>query len=87
MSESVYKALLLTGGEEAEGTAEFVYMFDCFFDCLNVSSYTAGKRKRKPFQDPYTSPTDFRLEVSKIHVCLHTGRKINTQWLENEFLG
>ena len=71
LSESVYKALVLTGGKEAEGTAEFILMFDRFFDCLNVSSYTTGKRKRKAFQDPYRSPTDFRLEVSKNVICMH----------------
>ena len=54
LSESVYKALVATGGEEAQGTAEFVKMFDHFFDCLNVNSFIAGKHKRKIFQDPYT---------------------------------
>ena len=63
LSESVYKALVTTGGEEAWGTAHFVMMFDRFFDCLNVNSFTAGKHKRKQFQDPYRSPSDFRLKV------------------------
>ena len=38
-------------------------MFDHFFDCLSVNSFIAGKFKRKPFQDPYRSPSDFRLKV------------------------
>lgn len=71
LSESVHKALVLTGGEEAHGTAEFVLMFDRFFDCLNVSSYNTGKTKRKAFQDPYQSPTDFRLRVSD-NICVCT---------------
>ena len=59
----MYKALIKTGGEEAKGTAHFVMMFDHFFDCLNVNSFTAGKQKRKPYQDPYRSASDFRLKV------------------------
>ena len=87
LSESVYKALALTGGEEAQGTAEFVHIFDRFFDCLNVSSYTTGKRKRKSFQDPYRSVTDFRLEVSGIvgvYVCpLTTSIILQSGWRLN----
>ena len=71
LSESVYKALVATGGEEAQGTAEFVKMFDHFFDCLNVNSFTAGKHKRKHFQDPYRSPSDFRLKVNIITCHAH----------------
>ena len=33
-------------------------MIDKFFDCF-VTNYDAGKKKRKPFQDPYCSPDDF----------------------------
>ena len=71
LSESVYKALVATGGEEAQGTAEFVKMFDHFFDCLNVNSFTAGKHKRKHFQNPYRSPSDFRLKVNIITCHAH----------------
>ena len=77
LSESVHKALVLTGGEEAQRTAEFRLMFDGFFDCLSVSSYNTGKIKRNTFQDPYRSPTDFRLRVSdNICVCvyIHCGK-------------
>jgi len=59
----VSKALELTGGEEAKETAKFVSMFDKFFDCLNVNSFTQGKHSRKPFQNPYLKATDFRLKV------------------------
>lgn len=64
MSESVSKALKLTGGPEAAETAEFVGVFDKFFDLLNVTNFTNGTRKRKPFQHPYRSAADTRLTVS-----------------------
>ena len=40
-----------------------VYMFDKFFDCLNVNSFTQGKRSHKAFQNPYLKATDFHLKV------------------------
>lgn len=61
----MHKALVATGGQATQETAQFVVMFDRFFDCLNVNSFTAGKHKRKPFQDPYRSASDFRLKVCK----------------------
>ena len=64
LSETVAKAIRLTGGKAAFETAYFLEKMDKFFDCLNVSSYTAGKRHRKPFQQPYHSSEDFRLLVS-----------------------
>jgi len=64
LSDTVSKALKLTGGRDAFETAYFVEKMDRFFDCLNVSSYFAGKRHRKPFQQPYQSSNDFRLSVS-----------------------
>ena len=63
MSETVSKALRLTGGEEVTETALFIEMVDKMFDCLNVSSISKGKLKRKPFVQPYRSPSDFRLKV------------------------
>ena len=63
MSETVSKALRLTGGEEAAETAQFIEMVDKMFDCLNVSSLSKGKMKRKPFVQPYRSANDFRLKV------------------------
>lgn len=63
LSESVSKALMLIGGEEAQETAKFVGMFDKFFDCLNVNSFVKGKHSRKSFQNTYRSPKDFCLKV------------------------
>ena len=68
LSESISKALQLTGGEDAEGTANFVMMFDKFFDCLNVTNFTNGAKARKPFQKPYTNSDDIRLKVSKLFI-------------------
>ena len=67
MSETVSKALELTGGMRAQETAKFVSVVDKFFDCLNVNDYNTGRLKRKIFKQPYRSGTDFRLKVS------HTG--------------
>ena len=50
-------------GERAAATAEFAEMFDKFFDCLNVRSFTAGRDNRNPFKDPYRSSADARLKV------------------------
>ena len=63
LSSSVANALKLTGGAEASETCNFIEKMDKLFDCLNVSSYTAGRKARKEFQKPYTKPTDFRLNV------------------------
>ena len=64
LSESVSKALQLTGGPEAEETARFVGMMDKMFDCLNVNNSSAGIHKCKPFKFPYRGSDDFRLKVS-----------------------
>ena len=45
LSESVSKALLLTGGDEVTETANFVSLIDRFFDCFNVSNFNSGKLK------------------------------------------
>ena len=58
------KALTLVGGEETTETARFVGVMDKFFDALNVSNFSNGKKNRKPFQDPYRSEKDIRLSVS-----------------------
>lgn len=50
-------------GDEASETVLFVKMMDSFFDCLNVNNFSTGKRKRKPFQDPYRKKDDFRFKV------------------------
>ena len=63
LSESVSKALVKYGGDEAEESALFAHTFDNFFDCLNVSNYTNAKHQRTVFQNPYRSEKDFRLKV------------------------
>ena len=57
----------MSGNEHVEETAKFVSLFDKFFDCLNVSSLSAGRLKRNAFKTPYRSGTDFRLQVSYIY--------------------
>lgn len=64
LSESVSKALVVTGGLEAKETAAFTMLFDKFFDILNVTNFTNGTRKRKPFQHPFRHSEDKRLKVS-----------------------
>ena len=64
LSESVGKAISMTGGPEAEETSKFVLMFDKFFDILNVSNFTNGTHYRKPFLHPYHHKDDWRLDVS-----------------------
>ena len=66
MNETVSKALKVTGGVEAAATAKFIEMVDKLFDCLNVSSLSKGKLKRKPFLQPYRNSNDFRLKVITI---------------------
>lgn len=61
---SQLKCLIHTLGEVAKETARFADMFDKFFDALNVCNFDSGKHERKPFKDPYRSPSDFRLKVS-----------------------
>ena len=51
---------MLTGGGIAFETAYFIQKMDCF----NVSSFNAGKKKHKPFLQPYRSANEFRLTVS-----------------------
>ena len=63
LSETISKALQLTGGPEATETVRFISMFDKFFDCVNVANFTSGRFKRKVFQQPYQSGEDFRLKV------------------------
>ena len=57
-------AIRLCGGDDAIETANFIEKMDKFFDCFNVSTFTVGKHKRKPFLDPYRTKTDIRLAVS-----------------------
>ena len=56
-------ALKKTGSDKVSETIRFVDMMDKLFDVFNVSSYDEGKKKRKPFQDPYRSADDYRVKV------------------------
>ena len=70
MSETVSKALKVTGGAKAAETAKFIEMVDKLFDCLNVSSLSKGKLKRKPFLQPYRNSNDFRLKVNTFLILI-----------------
>ena len=65
LSESVAKALSLTGRPEVEGTAEFADIFNKYLDILNVSNFNNGKRKRKRFhvQEPHRDASDFQVNT------------------------
>ena len=63
LSESVAKALRQEG-EEFEETAQFIEMFDKFFDILNVSSISEGQKKLKKNCYPFRTSSDDRLTVS-----------------------
>ena len=63
LNDSVATALDTFGGMETEETAKFARMFNHFFDCLNVTNYSARMKERNPFKAPYRGPTDFRLKV------------------------
>ena len=70
LSESVANGLHSTGGDEVVETIKCVDYFDKFFDCMNVSSLSAGRHQRKPFKQPYYSKDDFRLKVA-MHFLSH----------------
>ena len=46
LSESVSKALILTGGPGVVGTAAFTELFNTFFDIMNVTNFVNAKKKR-----------------------------------------
>ena len=91
----------LFGGDEAAETAIMAEKFNKFFDCLNISSFRAGKLKRDPFKSPYRSAKDFRLTAGLITsmcslfypfltyqlcVCVRLIH-FKSQWLKEDFLG
>ena len=53
----------ISGDEDSFETAYFIDKTDKFFDTLNVSLFTEGKHKRKPFCEPSRSPNDFRMKA------------------------
>ena len=76
LSETVAKALELTGGSDVMQTARFADMFDEFFDTLNVSNYVSGRQERK---QPYRSADEISPQgraltnpiVLYILLCVH----------------
>ena len=52
------------GDSDMEETIRFVHFFDRFFDCLNVSNLTEGKKSLKKDLYPYRLPDDDRFDVS-----------------------
>lgn len=64
LSETVSSALALSKRKDVLETSKFVALFDKFFDLLNVSSFTEGTKKKKPFLHPYRHSDDFRLAVN-----------------------
>lgn len=68
LSESVAKALILTGNEKILETAHFIRMFDKFLNIMNVRNFDEGVRNRKTFLRPYHSGSDWRLKVSHAHI-------------------
>lgn len=57
---------------KCKGNAQFVEMFDKFFDCMNWSSLSAGKRTWNPFKSPFRSATDWKLKVCTSVCCWYT---------------
>ena len=53
MSETVAKAMNLMEGDEPKETVKSIEMVDKLFDCMNVTSWSRGKLKQKPFAQPY----------------------------------
>ena len=43
---------------ERTATAEYCEMINSFFDCLKVRSLTEGRRKTKPFLEPYVNQSE-----------------------------
>ena len=63
------KALNLVVGPKAKETSRFADMFDKFFDCMNCSTLSAGKRSRNPFKSPFRSGSDWKLKVFILLYC------------------
>ncbi len=63
------------------------YMMDKFFDSVNITSFSAGKRQGKPFQDQHRSASDFRLKVCtpasnlSVHVGMSSDILSTWEWV------
>ena len=58
LSKTMLVALSAFETPESTATVEFCEMIDSFFDCLNLRSLTEGRRKIKPFLEPYINQND-----------------------------
>lgn len=63
LSNSVANALKVWNKPGMESTILFIQKVNKFFDCLNVSSVTEGRRKRNDNLMPYASVDDPRFQV------------------------
>ena len=63
LSETVSKALKLTGGSEVAEMVEFTEYMDKFFKAVDVCNYVNGVHWRMPFQLQYILAKDQHLEV------------------------
>ena len=64
LSSSVAHCMEHMGDSDMEETIRFVHFFDRFFDCLNVSNLTKGRKSLKKDLYPYRTPDDDRFDVS-----------------------
>ena len=64
LSSSVAHCMEHMGDSDMEETIRFVRFFDRFFDCLNVSNLTKGRKSLKKDLYPYRTPDDDRFDVS-----------------------
>ena len=69
LSSSVAKALEYYRDPATKETQRFCQIFDRFFDCLNVRSYSEGRKKRKPDLLPYRTIADTCFKVSCMQMC------------------
>ena len=64
LSSTVANTFESVGRPGTSSTVKFIRMMDQFFDCLNVSHPLQGMQSHKPALEPYTSPDDWRFDVS-----------------------
>ena len=58
LSKTMTVALSTLEMPERTATAEYCEMINSFFDCLKVRSLTEGRRKTKPFLEPYVNQSE-----------------------------
>ncbi len=62
LSNSVSKAVKLSGRNDVAETAHFIELMNNFFDCMNVRNLTSGIHHRNKFLCAFRQ-NDFRLVV------------------------